>query len=296
MDLSLFQYDFMRRAFLIGTLLAVIIPCIGITIVLKRLSMMGESLAHSSLAGVTLGMILGYNPTLCATIYCVLAALGIEFLRKRFPQYSEMSIAIILSAGIGLTALLSSFVSSQASFQSFLFGSIVAISDFEMGLVVASKSPVAADIVCLRLMGMSSADAPHIDLVREHKGLDEKDIRVFPEDALIWSRRFVRASEQDLGLNYPQFSMLERGACSGCHAAILQFFRYHHADFPDKGHITLACGNGLKEEELRAAEGEVVLVGNCTAGFRDAYPFCKGCPPVPSQIKRTVEGGKTFDD
>ena len=149
MDLSLFEYDFMRRAFLIGTLLAVIIPCIGITIVLKRLSMMGESLAHSSLAGVTLGMILGYNPTLCATIYCVLAALGIEFLRKRFPQYSEMSIAIILSAGIGLTALLSSFVSSQASFQSFLFGSIVAISDFEMGLVVGISALVLLAFILL---------------------------------------------------------------------------------------------------------------------------------------------------
>ena len=106
----------------------------------------------------------------------------------------------------------------------------------------------------------------------------------------------MRASEQDLGLNYPQFSMLERGACSGCHAAILQFIRYHHGDFPGKGRITIACGNGLKEEELRAAEGEVVLVGNCTANFRDRYLFCKGCPPVPSQIKRTIEGGKTYDD
>ena len=124
----------------------------------------------------------------------------------------------------------------------------------EMNLAVASKSPAAADIVCLRLMGMTPADAPHIDLVRENKGLNESDIRVFPEDYLKWSKRFVRASEQDLGLNYPQFSMLERGACSGCHAAILQFIRYHHGDFPGKGRITIACGNGLKEEELRAAE------------------------------------------
>ena len=168
----------------------------------------------------------------------------------------------------------------------------------EMDLAVASNSPVAADIVSLRLMGMEPGDAPHIDLVRENKGLDESDIRVFPEDYLKWAKRFVRAGEQDLGLHYPQFSTLDRGACSACHAAVLQFFRYHHADFPDKGHITIACGSDLKEEELRAAaaEGEVVLVGNCTARFRDSYPFCKGCPPVPSQIKRTIEGGKTYDD
>lgn len=134
--MDILQYEFMQRAFLVGTFLAMIIPCIGIVVVLKRLSLMGESLAHTSLAGVTFGLIVGYNPTFCATIYCILAALGIEFLRKKFPQYSDMAIAIILSGGIGLTGLLSGFVSSTANFQSFLFGSIVAISNFELGLVL----------------------------------------------------------------------------------------------------------------------------------------------------------------
>lgn len=134
--MDILQYEFMQRAFLVGTFLALIIPCIGMIVVLKRLSLMGESLAHTSLAGVTFGLIMGYNPTFCATIYCILAALGIEFLRKRFPQYADMAIAIILSGGIGLTGFLSGFVSSTANFQSFLFGSIVAISNFELGLVL----------------------------------------------------------------------------------------------------------------------------------------------------------------
>ncbi|MDO4583673.1 MAG: metal ABC transporter permease [Planctomycetia bacterium] len=135
--MDILQYEFMQRAFLVGTFLALIIPCIGMIVVLKRLSLMGESLAHTSLAGVTFGLIMGYNPTFCATVYCILAALGIEFLRRKFPQYSDMAIAIILSGGIGLTGLLSGFVSSTANFQSFLFGSIVAISNFELGLVLA---------------------------------------------------------------------------------------------------------------------------------------------------------------
>ena len=55
--MSILQYGFMQRAFLVGILLAVITPCIGITIVLKRMSMIGDALSHSSLAGV----VVAYN-------------------------------------------------------------------------------------------------------------------------------------------------------------------------------------------------------------------------------------------
>jgi zinc transport system permease protein len=127
----------MRRAFVVGILLAVIIPCVGVIVVLKRLSMIGDALSHTSLAGVAAGLILGINPVLGAVAACVAAALGIEVIRKRLPQYAEMSIAIVLSAGVGLAGVLSGFVQSAANFNSFLFGSIVAIQDFELGMAVA---------------------------------------------------------------------------------------------------------------------------------------------------------------
>lgn len=130
------QYEFMQKAFLVGILLAVIVPCIGMVVVLRRLSMTGDALSHTSLAGVALGLILGANPVLSASVACILAAFGIEFIRKRFPKYSEISIAIVMSAGVGLAGVLSGFVSNSANFNSFLFGSIVAITDFELWLVV----------------------------------------------------------------------------------------------------------------------------------------------------------------
>lgn len=133
----IFEYDFMRRAFLTGILLAVIVPCIGVVIVLRRLSMIGDALSHTSLAGVAIGLIAGFNPILGAICACLIASLGIEGIRKRIPKYSEISIAVVMSAGIGLAGVLSGFVQSAQSFDSFLFGSIVAISDFEMWLVVA---------------------------------------------------------------------------------------------------------------------------------------------------------------
>lgn len=134
--MEIFQYAFMRRAFIVGIILAIIIPCIGVIVVLKRLSMMGDALSHSSLAGVTIGLLMGINPVLGAMISCIIAAFGIEVIRKKVPQHAEIAIAIIMSTGIGIAGVLSGFVKNTANFNSFLFGSIVAISDFELYMVM----------------------------------------------------------------------------------------------------------------------------------------------------------------
>ena len=84
--MEILQYTFMQRAFLSGILLAVITPFIGITIVLKRMSMIGDALSHASLAGVALGLILGINPVAGAGVICILAALGLESIRKKLPR------------------------------------------------------------------------------------------------------------------------------------------------------------------------------------------------------------------
>ena len=135
--MAIFEYDFMCKAFIVGILLAIIIPCVGMIIVLKRLSMMGDALSHASLAGVAGGLVMGINPVLGAVLTCVLAALGIEAIRKKLPKYSEMSIAVVMSAGIGLAGVLSGFVQNAANFNSF-----VAISDFELILVVCISCTV----------------------------------------------------------------------------------------------------------------------------------------------------------
>lgn len=147
--MAMLQYDFMRRAFAVGILLATIIPCVGIVVVLKRLSMIGNALSHTSLAGVAAGLIWGINPVLGAAVACVSAALAIEAIRKRIPQYSELSIAIITSAGLGLAGVFSGFVKSASSFNSFLFGSIVAISDFELLVVIMTSCAVMITFVLL---------------------------------------------------------------------------------------------------------------------------------------------------
>lgn len=140
--MEIFKYAFMQRAFIVGILLAAIIPCIGLVIVCKRLSMIGDALSHTSLAGVAAGLLLGLNPVLTAAAACVVAAIGIEAIRRKIPRFSEMSIAIIMSAGIGLAGVMSGFIKNAANFNSFLFGSIVAISNGELYLVIAVSMAV----------------------------------------------------------------------------------------------------------------------------------------------------------
>ena len=141
--LEIFGYDFMINAFIVGILIAIIIPCIGIVVVLKRLSTIGDALSHSSLAGVAAGLVVGINPILGAVVFAVIAALGIERIRKSIPKYGEISTAVITSVGVGLAAIFSGFVKS-GNFNSFLFGSLVAISPFELYLVVGLSTVVLA--------------------------------------------------------------------------------------------------------------------------------------------------------
>ena len=138
--MEIFEYDFMRKAFLVGIMLAVIIPSIGVVVVLKRLSMIGDAISHTSLAGVTFGLVFNINPIVASIIFCILSALSIEFIRKKISKYGEMSISIIMSLSIGVAGLLSGFVANNSNFNSFLFGSIVAISDFELKLVILISS------------------------------------------------------------------------------------------------------------------------------------------------------------
>lgn len=129
--MNLFKYEFMVLAFVVGTLVALVVPFIGSIVVFKRMSMMGEALSHISLAGVILGLILNIDPIVGAIVMTLFATLSMEFIRKRLRGYDELALTIITSVGIGLSGILLGFSNTGANFDSFLFGSILTISTQE---------------------------------------------------------------------------------------------------------------------------------------------------------------------
>ncbi len=130
------QYEFMQKAFLVGIILACSLPLIGIPIVLRRTSMTGDALAHCSLAGVAAGLLGGIDPVLGALIACVIAGLSIEAVKVKLPHYADLSIAVVSAIGAGLAGVFSSYGGTGRSLDDYLFGSIVAVDNKEMSLVV----------------------------------------------------------------------------------------------------------------------------------------------------------------
>lgn len=127
------NYSFMQRGLAAGCIIALICPLIGSFLILKRLSMIGDALAHISMAGIATGLIIGINPTFTALITATLASLLIDFLRKNFKKYDELSIAIIMATGLGLGIILITIGGSDtANIMSYLFGSIIAISTSDL--------------------------------------------------------------------------------------------------------------------------------------------------------------------
>ncbi|MDO5717607.1 MAG: metal ABC transporter permease [Tissierellia bacterium] len=122
------SFDFMRRALVVGLMLSIMIPLIGVVMVNRKTSMVGDALSHTSLAGVGVGLILGFDPVIGAIIICIFAAFSIEKIRNRFPQYGDMATAIIMSTGLGIAAILSDFAPGGNTFESYLFGSISSVS------------------------------------------------------------------------------------------------------------------------------------------------------------------------
>jgi len=132
--LDMLQYEFLQNAFLAGILIALICPVIGVYIVLRRQSLVAETLSHVSLAGVALGMLIGVYPMVTAMVAALLGAVIVDTLRRSFKAYSELSIAILMSGGLATALVLMSLNKGGASrgFTSYLFGSIIAVSQTDL--------------------------------------------------------------------------------------------------------------------------------------------------------------------
>lgn len=135
--LELFEYEFMQRAFLAGILIAILASVSGTFVVLKRYSMISETLAHSALVGVAVALVAGFNPLWIAVIVSVLSAWLIEYLRSTFALYSDAILSILLSGSLALAVIIVSLGGEfNNSLFSYLFGSILSVSAEDIMTIV----------------------------------------------------------------------------------------------------------------------------------------------------------------
>ncbi len=135
---EIFQYDFMVRAFQAGIAIGVAAPLIGMFLVVRRYSLMADTLAHVSLAGVATGLLLAINPIFSAMVFSITAAIGIEGLRNSKRVFGEAVLALFLSGSLAIAVVILSFAKGfNANLFSYLFGSISTVSPLDVWITVA---------------------------------------------------------------------------------------------------------------------------------------------------------------
>jgi zinc transport system permease protein len=135
--LVMFDYDFMQRAFVAGLFIAVLASISGNFVVLRRYSLMSETLAHSALVGVAVGLVAGYNPLWVAVIVAIASAWLIEYLRSEFSLYGDAILAIILSGSLAVAVFIVSLGGAfNNSLFSYLFGSILSVTNEDVMTIV----------------------------------------------------------------------------------------------------------------------------------------------------------------
>jgi len=133
---ELFQYEFMVRAFWAGLIVAIIAPLIGSFLVVRRLSLIADTLSHVALTGVAIGLLLGINPLITTMICTVVTAYIIEELRSNERISAESVLAMILPGGLAMALILISLANGfNTSLITYLFGSITAVTQQDLWII-----------------------------------------------------------------------------------------------------------------------------------------------------------------
>ncbi|XEC94248.1 metal ABC transporter permease [Paenibacillus tarimensis] len=149
--MEMLHYDFMQRAFCAGGIIALVASVLGVYLMLWRQALMADMLSHVSLAGIAGGAYLKLNPTLSGFAVAVVGAIAVEYVRKSYKTYSEISIAIIMIGGLSAAVVLMSLNQGLSkSFSSYLFGSVVAVNRTELALIAAVAFLGAAFFILFR--------------------------------------------------------------------------------------------------------------------------------------------------
>ena len=140
--------DFLARALIGALITGAAAPAIGVYLVQRRLSLIGDGLGHVALTGVGLGLLLQRSPVLMAVLVAAAGAVVIELVRERGKTSGDVALAMLFYGGISGGVVLVNLSSSQSSrsLVSYLFGSLLTTTRQDlvvMGVLGAAVLAVA---------------------------------------------------------------------------------------------------------------------------------------------------------
>jgi ABC-type Mn2+/Zn2+ transport system permease subunit len=148
--LAPFAFEFMRRALLTAIVVGALCSSIGTYVVLRKLSFIGDGIAHASFAGIVIAYLRGLDYYVGAGIVAVLTALGIGYVNRRGRVALDTAIGVLFTGAFALGVFL---MSRQAHYnvdlEGFLFGNILAVSKGDVVLIVVLGLLVALSLALL---------------------------------------------------------------------------------------------------------------------------------------------------
>ena len=149
---ELLTYDFMQRALLAALLVGIAAPMVGVFLVQRRLSLIGDGMGHVALAGVAVGVLTGAAPVLTALVAAVAAAVLIEAVRARGRTSGDVALAVLFYGGIaaGVVIISRSTSGTPTNLTSYLFGAITTTSRGDLWVFAALAVVVVATTWTLR--------------------------------------------------------------------------------------------------------------------------------------------------
>jgi zinc transport system permease protein len=147
---ALFTYRFLQNAVLAALLASVVCGIIGVIIVEKKLVMMSGGIAHTAYGGVGLGYLLGFEPIWGALAFALAACAGIGLLRRKGLARPDVAIGLFWSLGMALGILFIGLTPGYPpQLDSYLFGSILAVTPADLRLMALLTALVAASTAAL---------------------------------------------------------------------------------------------------------------------------------------------------
>jgi len=145
---NILAYGFMQRALLSGAFIAIACAILGIFLVLRRDAMIGHGLSHVTFGGIALGLFLDVKPLFVALVVAILCALIILKLKAKAGLYEDTAIGIFSSVGMAIGIILATISGKfNVDLFGYLFGNILAIETFEVGIAVALALAVIIVVV-----------------------------------------------------------------------------------------------------------------------------------------------------
>lgn len=136
--MDLLSLPFMVRALFAAFLAGLMAPAIGLYIVQRRLSLLGDGLGHVAIAGVGLALATGTAPLPMAVAVCVAGAVVVELLRQSGKATGDVGLAILFYGGLAAGVLMTGLAGqSTGALSQYLFGSLLTLGDADLWVIVA---------------------------------------------------------------------------------------------------------------------------------------------------------------